>query len=258
MLHELKKQLSKSIEHLYEHPLYARIQSTEDLHCFMQSHVFAVWDFMSLVKRLQQDLTCTSLPWIPPENPVLARFINEITLGEETDRGPAGLPVSHLELYLEAMKEIGASTLIFDHFLEKIKKNIPWNLALQSPDIPPAVAQFVQATLKIAQKGSTLEVAVYFLMGREDPIPEMFKRLLKQWSSHPNALHFCYYLERHISVDGEEHGPTAEKMLYLLKEKFATPLSHLVPIARSAIEHRIALWDSIFAQLNTPSKILCS
>jgi hypothetical protein len=50
----------------------------------------AVWDYMSLVKRLQSELTSNSLPWLPPKSARIARFTNEVVLGEETDLSPDG------------------------------------------------------------------------------------------------------------------------------------------------------------------------
>ncbi|WP_346348965.1 DUF3050 domain-containing protein [Pedobacter sp. JY14-1] len=39
-----------------------------NLRQFMESHVFAVCDFMWQLKALQEQPTCTSLPWIPVGN----------------------------------------------------------------------------------------------------------------------------------------------------------------------------------------------
>src|SRR3982074_3836661 len=89
---------------LLDHPVYAEAASVEDLKRFMEEHVFAVWDFVSLRKRLQQDRSCTKVPWFPADNAKAARLINGIVIGEETDVDPDGSYVSHLDLYLRAME----------------------------------------------------------------------------------------------------------------------------------------------------------
>src|SRR6202041_3773808 len=108
--------LSNLRSQLLDHPVYAEVASVEDLRRFMEDHVFAVWDFMSLLKRLQQDLTCKRVPWFPADNARAARLINDIVIGKETDVDPDGSYVSHLELYLRAMADVGASTRQFDTF----------------------------------------------------------------------------------------------------------------------------------------------
>ena len=65
---------------LLDHPVYAQVGSVADLRRFMQDHVFAVWDFVSLLKRLQQDMTCIKVPCFPADNARAAGLINDIVL----------------------------------------------------------------------------------------------------------------------------------------------------------------------------------
>src|SRR6266478_260489 len=123
---QLRNTLSPLRYTLVNHPLYAEVDSLSRLRDFMQMHVFAVWDFMSLVKRLQRELTSTSLPWMPPVRSRIARFANEVVLGEESDLGPDKKPASHFELYLRAMDEIGADTQVVKSFMQKIANGEQW------------------------------------------------------------------------------------------------------------------------------------
>jgi hypothetical protein len=109
---------------LLGHPLYGMIDSLTNLRIFMEYHVFAVWDFMSLLKSLQRSQTSVEIPWCPRPNPTTTRFINEIVLCEESDEDGAGGYTSHFELYRSAMKECGASTAKIDDLVEQVGKGV--------------------------------------------------------------------------------------------------------------------------------------
>ena len=150
-----------------------------DLRRFMEDHVFAVWDFMSLLKRLQQDPTCTKVPWFPADDARAARLMNDIVIGEETDADPDGSYVSHFDLYLRAMADVGASTRQFDAFRSLARVGTSVEAAMVRSGVSPHVQAFVVHTMRLAQSGSTEEVLAAFFYSREDIIPETFSRLQK-------------------------------------------------------------------------------
>lgn len=238
---------------LLNHPVYAEVDSLRKLQEFMQMHVFAVWDFMSLVKRLQSELTCNRLPWIPSLQAKIARFTNEVVLGEETDLGLDGAPISHFELYLRAMDEVGADTTQIRGFTAQLALGAHWEEALQEISIAPGVREFVTETLDCAMHGTIVEVAAYFFFGREDVIPEMFERLLRLWDNAGQQVpHFCYYLRRHIELDGDSHGPWSREMLTTLAGRGESNWQEATCAAHRAIASRIQLWDNVQASLRTP------
>ena len=118
----LLSEISETREQLLKHKLYNKLNSVEAISKFMEIHVFAVWDFMSLAKSLQNNLTCTEIPWYPTEDKVSRRLINEIILGEESDVDQKNNPASHFELYVESMKKLDLAQTLLKNLLEKLKK----------------------------------------------------------------------------------------------------------------------------------------
>lgn len=237
---ELKK------SELGNHPIFAEINSLSVLRVFMETHVFAVWDFMSLTKRLQQDLTCTRLPWMPPVDPAAAHLINEIVLGEESDQNLQGGHYSHFELYLYAMREVGASTRNIEAFIAAMREGMELRQALIHANAGLAATAFVCDTLETAIHSSTHEVAAAFLHGRESVIPEMFQRIIDDSElTAEQAPTFHYYLQRHIEVDSEDHGPAAEHLLARLVKGNEQCQEEVYDAAIAAVNSRLALWDNL-------------
>src|SRR5690348_10261582 len=238
---------------LLDHPIYSNIVSVADLGSFMEDHVFAVWDFMSLLKRLQQDMTCITVPWFPADNAKAARLINDIVIGEETDVDPDGSYVSHLALYLRAMREIGAGTRQFEKFRSLVLVGIPVEVALRRIGAPPHVQAFVAHTMALANSGSTEEVLAAFFYGREDIIPEMFRRLLDTLygakHNKDRMRNFIYYIDRHIELDGDSHGPMGRELLEDLLANSPNRGEQARRAACSSIEARIRLWNGTLSKL---------
>ncbi|MDB5096697.1 MAG: heme oxygenase [Cyanobacteria bacterium RYN_339] len=254
---DLKASIEPIRDRLVRHPVYAAIKSIEHLRIFMEHHVFAVWDFMSLLKALQRDLTCVTLPWRPVGDALSRRLINEIVLGEETDiESPhtQGSYLSHFELYRAAMAQCGANTLPIDTFICLLDQGVPVQDALLRAGAPAAARAFVATTFETIHAGKTHGVAGAFTLGREDLIPDMFRSLVADLNAKfPGQLALLIdYLERHIQLDEEHHTPMAMSMLEVLCKDDPTKLREADQAIQAALRARVALWDGINSAFGTP------
>jgi hypothetical protein len=248
-LADLHHRLEPLRNKLFAHEIYTAVDSLPRLHAFMEQHIFAVWDFMSLLKALQRKLTCVEVPWLPTPHGRAARLVNEIVLGEESDADGTGGYSSHFQLYLAAMDETGADTRPMTRFVEKLAVGAPPAEALAHGDVPAPARRFTTATLDVARRGSLVAVAAAFTLGREDLVPEMFRRIVAGLAKNPKAglTRFSYYLDRHIEVDSGEHGPMALEMLAMLCGDDDAKWHEAATAAAAAITERIALWDGVLA-----------
>ena len=138
----LLDQVRASRDRVVEHPLYSEMHTREHLAHFMTRHVYAVWDFMSLLKALQRRVTCVDVPWLPVGSPAARRLVNGIVLDEESDLVD-GVIVSHFELYLTAMQEVGADTAPATRFVEALRGGVSVEAAMDLAPMPEAARAFV-------------------------------------------------------------------------------------------------------------------
>ncbi|MDB6025059.1 MAG: heme oxygenase [Verrucomicrobiales bacterium] len=235
-------------EQLMTHPIYDAIETLQDLRCFMEHHIYAVWDFMSLLKALQAAVAPAQTPWMPSPRPELRRFINEIVLGEECDEynvdGTRRF-ISHFELYLLSMEEVQADTRPIRQFIAHVNAN-GIDAALRLPIVPQPAIEFVRATFQFVEEKKDHCTASAFAFGREDLIPVMFGALLERMKiSAVMAPNFHYYLKRHTQLDGEIHGPLSLQLVTTLCGKDAGREQEATNAAEKALEARITFWDGV-------------
>tara|TARA_B100000575_G_scaffold293399_1_gene304670 strand:- start:1517 stop:2296 length:780 start_codon:yes stop_codon:yes gene_type:complete len=254
-MNNIVKDVSPLKEKLRNHSLYNSIDDIEDLKIFSSAHVYAVWDFMSLLKFLQIKLTSTSLPWFPSKNATTAKLINEIVAGEETDEDMDGNPISHFEMYIDSIKEFGLDTnSILDNInsldnIECIENSID-NL-----NIKEYIKNFLKFTFSVIKRGKVHEVASVFTFGREDLIPDMFIPLIEGINAENNDLNkLIYYFKRHIEVDGDMHGPMSMEMLSYLCNNDKEKIEESCKVSIDALLARISLWDGIEKEIKQRKK----
>lgn len=249
-IERLKQQITPARDRVVTHPLYAALDSHPAIVTFMEHHVYAVWDFMSLLKSLQRQLTCVELPWVPSGPTGSRRLINDITLVEESDELGGGF-ISHFELYLNGMTQAGAQRTTIDAFIDLIRTRttgVPE--ALVAAGVPAPSAEFVNTTWKFIQDAPVHSQAAAFAFGREDLIPDMFEQVVKVNANQGGGLDtFVDYLARHIEVDGEQHTPMAMQMLADLCGDDEAKWSDCAETINNALEARIRLWDGILAAI---------
>lgn len=233
-------------QELYDHPIYTSFTTLHNVKHFMQYHVFAVWDFMSLVKSLQDHFCGTQTPWTPPKNAEVARFINEIVLGEESDVMPSGQTISHFEMYLMAMKEVGADTKPILSLLDAVSHATEdMSVLLKQLPLDPSIADFLRFTFNTIASGKMHCIAASFAFGREDIIPNMFMKVVGELDRSTHIPAFRYYLERHIELDGDEHGPLAMEMVKAICGDDQEKWQEATDAVKDSLQARINLWTSI-------------
>ena len=237
---------------LLAHPVYARIDGIDALRLFMGDHAFAVWDFMSLLKALQRRLCCVDVPWTPPPSPAACRLINEIVLAEESDEDGHGGYASHFDLYLGAMRSSGAGTARIDRFVGEVRKGQGVVPALESVGAPASVRRFVGQTFEVIDRGEVWAIASAFAFGREDLLPDVFRRIVGELDATEGGGlgDFRYYLDRHIELDGGEHGPMAGRLVEGLCGDDPDRWRSAEDAAVRSLEARMALWDGICGRLD--------
>ncbi len=246
-LAEVIESTASTRERLVSHPIYASIKSPEALCVFLEHHVFAVWDFMTLLKALQRKLSCVEVPWVPTPDREARRLVNEIVLAEESDEDGQGGHASHFELYLDAMTRARADRSAIDGFLRAIRDGETVESALETSDAPVSARLFVQTTWGFVESGSIAAVASAFTLGREELIPDLFRGLVATLDDlEPGRLGLLrHYLDRHVDLDGEEHGPMSLRMLESVCGADPACWRDARLAANVALEARLALWDGV-------------
>lgn len=217
-LKQIKTELQPLMQKIAQHPLFNTLKTLDKstiigaLRVMSQYHVYAVYDFMCLLKALQRSVSCVSVPWFPPVDALGAHLVNQILVEEEGDISYDNRYLCHFELYLEAMEECQANTQGIRAFLEQLQSGIVIHEALAADYVPESARQFVKTTFQLIDM-KIHQIAAGFVLGREDITAKMFYPILMKLEQLHVANKFAYYFRRHIELDEGSHAPKGYQLL---------------------------------------------
>ncbi len=246
---KLEKSLENTRAEIMNHRLYETISNEKQICTFMEYHIFSVWDFQSLIKSLQKQLTCVSTPWLPTKDTEARRLMNEIILDEESGPHPDGGFASHFELYLDAMHSAGADTSKIHALLIALEEGKTLQESLDP--LPDVVSDYLKQTFRTIQEGDLTELMASFCYGREDIIPDMFRRLITNLSEkNPTRWEkLGFYFTEHIDCDETSHGPMARAMLERHCSNDLGLWGKAEKSAKKALIQRKKIWDGILVNI---------
>ena len=250
---KLKKNLlNNKIDDLNNHQLLVSnvLNNTSSIKIFMEHHVYAVWDFMSVLKSLQNQICPSQYPWKPNKYSKngISRLINEIVLAEESDEIANNKFMSHFDLYIQAMDEIGADTSKINKL---INSGLKADTNFSSIDIPKCSKDFISTTYKMLLMNRLHITAALFTYGRETTLPKMFTNILRVVKNVKNTENLSIYLNRHIDVDSSRHGPLSMKLYEISINDDSKKQHEALDAAIISIDSRRKLWTGILKAIKT-------
>ncbi|HVV67422.1 MAG TPA: DUF3050 domain-containing protein [Gammaproteobacteria bacterium] len=243
--------ISPLVDAIQQHKLLTAIDSIEKLRLFTEIHVYAVWDFMALLKALQRKLTSIQSLWTPPINSMGCHLINTLLSEEESDYLLDGRYLSHFELYQEAMWHCGANIQPITGFISDIKAYKPLSSLLARADLPPPARGFITDTFTIIEKDSHA-IAASLAFAREYITSNLFSTILQTiqpaGSSYSLKPLRCY-LQRHIDLDSDKHSQQSQMLVVSLCGTDEIKWQEALDAALFSLQSRLQLLDGIHAAI---------
>ena len=235
---------------LASHKLFSNTLNVDQIRHFMESHIFSVWGFMSLLKALQSGITVNNIPWMPNQNTKngLTNFINEIVLCEESDDIDNIGYISHFEIYLLAMDKINADPSQINFLTKKLKSEKYNKKLIEELNIYDEVKEFIKFDLDVALSKNLPKIVGSFTLGREKVIPNMFSYIITCIEYSNSTKNLLTYLKRHVNIDGDRHGPLSIKLLDTIcdtDEDYAIAYNSGI----TSLKLRLKVWDRIASEL---------
>jgi hypothetical protein len=146
------------------------------------------------------------------------------------------------------MKNMGAKTDQLDKLTSRIIDNGYNEKYLDDVDTSNEVKSFLKYDLDVSLNGTLPEIVGAFTLGREKVIPNMFGYMIPAINETPTSNYLITYLERHIDIDGDRHGPLSMKLLNASCNNEQLSIAYAAAI--KSLELRLSVWDRVYKDIS--------
>lgn len=233
---------------LDDHPIYDRLVGRGPIQAFMEAHVFCVFGYQQLLRSIHRDLMGVSQTLHNEAFKEAFRIMHEIVLEEELDFSDEGRIVSHLELYLEAMREMDCDLSWVFGFLDDWERHVPPLEALGRSGFPDSIKEFGAFIFSSLNRPLHEKATIFFYEG-EPYIPDRFLYHLElQTEALPLSLWLDYW-ERHIEGVKKPGFSAAGRLVEILCAKDPKLNHEAERAAEEVLKKRKKLFDALEATL---------
>ncbi len=230
------------------HRLYDCIGDRTSLRLFLERHIICVWSYQALLKSLHRDLVLLSQPVQSEPFKEAMYLISEIVLDELVEAQADGSFHSHLELYLDAMADLGCDTQRVSQFFEQLERKMPVKRALQMAGFSGEAQVYGLATIKHLHAATHMKAAALFYEG-EPFIPDSFLQRLDELASKYPVERLIDYFERHIEGLKKPGFSAAGRLVEILCQDNQILHEDAESVAQAVMKQRVDLWDAMANQL---------
>lgn len=233
---------------LANHKLYERVNDELSLRLFMEHHVICVWSYNFLLREIHQELVGLIHPLNSQSQKEAIRLVSEMILEEELEEQQDGSLLSHFEIYLEAMQDLGANISPIVSFFDLQDSGQNWQTALKHARFPTAVSRYARKMNRFAQAPLHEKAAALFYEG-EPFIPDTFLLRIGQLGNTVKIGRLLDYFERHIEGLRSPGFSASGRLVEILCNNDEKMSLEAEQSAEEAMKNRVELWGYITGQL---------
>ena len=229
---------------LESHKLYERIYNEQALRLFVEHHVICVWAYNFLLRQIHQEVVALVHPLNSQAQKEAIRLVSKIILEEEVEEQHDGSLLSHLEIYLEAMQDLGADISPVVCFFDMQEAGYTWQEALKHANFSAPVALYARKISRLAQQPIHERAAALFYEG-EPYIPDSFLEQLGQMGTKAKVNRLLDYFERHIEGLKRPGFSASGRLVEIFCGDNELLNEDAEKAAEQAMKNRIELWDHL-------------